>query len=257
MRIKLASAGPQPAVFSSAALRALSLAMFLLGTLGNSRAAGADESASSPPGASFDTLYTRAAAAYQAGRYAAAIDDLLAAYKLAPEPRLLYNLAQAYRKLGDLNKAEQFFRQYLETDPAIPAERQQEVVRRLEELKGQVPAAIAPALVAPAVSFLRAPETVRGDRARAPSFLKVAGSLMFVAGGGLVAAGAAFVALDGNCTAEPMAPALVCGRVYRLLAPGAAQLGIGGGLLLGGALSIMIPHLRAARVHKYSVAAAR
>lgn len=80
---------------------------------------------------------------------------------------------------------------------------------------------------------------------------------MLVAGGGLVASGAAFVALDGNCTDEPMAPALVCGRVYRLLTPGAAQLGIGGGLLLGGALSIMIPHLRAARTHRGSANAAR
>ena len=255
MRIKLTSAGPPPSVFSSPALRALSVGIFLFGTRGNFQAASAGESASSPPSALFDTLYTRAAAAYQDGRYAAAIDDLLAAYKLAPEPRLLYNLAQAYRKLGERQKAEQFFRQYLETDPAIPAARRQEVARRLDELKEQ--AAVTPALIAPAVSPLSSPEKAKSDSARAPSFLKVAGSLMFVAGGGLVAAGAAFVALDGTCTAEPMAPALVCGRVYRLLAPGAAQLGIGGGLLLGGTLSVMIPHLRTARVRHDSVAAAR
>lgn len=256
MRTKLASAGPPPTGFASPALRALALGVFLLGTSGNARAAGADESASSPPGASFDTLYARATAAYQQGRYAAAIDDLAAAYKLAPEPRLLYNLAQAYRKLGEFHEAEHFFRQYLESDPAIPAERQQEVARRLNELTERA-TAIAPALVAPAVSPQRSPEQARSNQARTPSFVKVAGSLMFVFGGGLVAAGAAFVALDGSCTADPIAPALVCGRVYQLLAPGAAQLGIGGGLLLGGALSILIPHLRAARHPHAAVAASR
>src|SRR5438105_3902618 len=98
-----------------AQLLCLLLSIFLL-----SRHAAAEEpGAEASPESAFTHLYERAVASYQAERYAAAVEDLLAAYQLQPEPRLLFNIAQSHRKMGDIRKAGQYFEQYLEVDKDI------------------------------------------------------------------------------------------------------------------------------------------
>jgi tetratricopeptide (TPR) repeat protein len=54
---------------------------------------------------------------YNVGEYAEAIDAYKAAYKLVPEPTLLWNIAQAYRLAGDCAKALTAYRSYVREAP--------------------------------------------------------------------------------------------------------------------------------------------
>lgn len=55
---------------------------------------------------------------FEAGRYADAIADLEASYRITPAPGLLYNLAQAHRLKGDCAAALEHYRRFLTGDPA-------------------------------------------------------------------------------------------------------------------------------------------
>ena len=54
---------------------------------------------------------------YTQGRYEKAIAEFEEAYRLDPRPLLLYNIGQAWEKLGDLVKAIDYLKKYLEADP--------------------------------------------------------------------------------------------------------------------------------------------
>jgi tetratricopeptide (TPR) repeat protein len=54
---------------------------------------------------------------YTQGRYEKAISEFEEAYRLDPRPLLLYNIAQAWEKLGDLRKSVDYLKKYLEADP--------------------------------------------------------------------------------------------------------------------------------------------
>jgi tetratricopeptide (TPR) repeat protein len=54
---------------------------------------------------------------YSQGRYEKAIAEFDEAYRLDPRPLLLYNIGQAWEKLGDLVKAVDYLKKYLEADP--------------------------------------------------------------------------------------------------------------------------------------------
>jgi tetratricopeptide (TPR) repeat protein len=54
---------------------------------------------------------------YTQGRYEKAISEFEEAYRLDPRPLLLYNIAQAWEKLGDLVKSVDYLKKYLEADP--------------------------------------------------------------------------------------------------------------------------------------------
>lgn len=56
---------------------------------------------------------------YSQGRYQKAIEEFDEAYRLDPRPLLLYNIAQTWEKLGDLEKAIEFLKKYLDADPTI------------------------------------------------------------------------------------------------------------------------------------------
>lgn len=62
-------------------------------------------------------LFERAESEYQAGHFQAAIDLLLEAQRLAPDPVLHYNLARAYEGLGDLDHAIASYDAYVKADP--------------------------------------------------------------------------------------------------------------------------------------------
>ena len=51
---------------------------------------------------------------YQQGRYAEAIREFEEAHRLSNKPELLYNIAQAHEKLGNLQQAVKYLEQYLE-----------------------------------------------------------------------------------------------------------------------------------------------
>ncbi len=66
------------------------------------------------------------------GRYADAQREMEQAYKLRPEPEMLYNLAQCYQRLGDSQRALDALRGYLDGRP--DAEDRIEVQKSIGEL---------------------------------------------------------------------------------------------------------------------------
>jgi tetratricopeptide (TPR) repeat protein len=72
---------------------------------------------------------------YQAGSYAAAITEMKAAYAINPLPRILCNLAKAYRKNGQLKDAAEHFDLCLRTDPQLSPQERTEFSTQLEQLR--------------------------------------------------------------------------------------------------------------------------
>ncbi|HUB06412.1 MAG TPA: hypothetical protein VMB50_05405 [Myxococcales bacterium] len=62
-------------------------------------------------------LFEQGRTDYQAGRFRKAIEEFLAADKLKASPALVYNVAQAYGKLGDLSHAVEYYEDYLVRSP--------------------------------------------------------------------------------------------------------------------------------------------
>jgi tetratricopeptide (TPR) repeat protein len=59
----------------------------------------------------------RAMEHYQAGRYAQAVEEYQAAYRLEARPLLLFNIAQVHRKAGQAKEALSFYERFLLADP--------------------------------------------------------------------------------------------------------------------------------------------
>ena len=77
---------------------------------------------------------------YDLGKFTDAIREFAAGYALAPRPEFLLNLAQAYRRSGELEQAKEMFERYLEKAPAGARERvaAKEMIVQLEgELEAQ------------------------------------------------------------------------------------------------------------------------
>lgn len=62
-------------------------------------------------------LFEQSATAYRAGRFQEAVDLLLEARRLHPEPVLLYNLGRAYEALGKPAEAADAYEKYLAEEP--------------------------------------------------------------------------------------------------------------------------------------------
>lgn len=92
--------------------------------------------------------YQEGTAAYNLGRFDEAAQHYEAAYKLVPDPNMLFNIAQSYRMAGRLEQALPVFRGFLrESPPNAPnrplAEKLAEDIRRkLEEKKATPPPSV-------------------------------------------------------------------------------------------------------------------
>lgn len=64
------------------------------------------------------TKFRAGATAYREARYKQAIDLFLEANRLDPHPELIFNVGQAYEKLGDVPNALRAYREYLRLSPA-------------------------------------------------------------------------------------------------------------------------------------------
>jgi tetratricopeptide (TPR) repeat protein len=73
---------------------------------------------------------------FNVGDFGAALAEATQAYKLEPNPGLLYNLAQAHRALKHWERAEFFYRGYLRGKPN--ARNRAEVERLITEMEGEV-----------------------------------------------------------------------------------------------------------------------
>lgn len=104
---------------------------------------------------------------YEASDYPAALAKFQEAYKLAPMPVMLYNIARCHEVMADLEPAIKFYEQYLET---LPGAKNRDLVQsRLVNLKVRLAArklkppepAKPPARAAPASSPVRQPAASR------------------------------------------------------------------------------------------------
>ncbi len=91
--------------------------------------------AASPPDRSYQ-LFLDAEQAYGEGRAEQAVKLLEEAYRLKPEPVLLYNLARAHETLGHLEQALDCYRRYLAADPK--AEGRGAITARITALEQQL-----------------------------------------------------------------------------------------------------------------------
>jgi hypothetical protein len=91
------------------------LGVALLGPLAALAQPPPGEEAEADPSAEARTLFAQGSTAYDQGDYAMAIEKWQAAYALDARPRILFNIAQAYDRLGRLGEAIEAFDRYLAT----------------------------------------------------------------------------------------------------------------------------------------------
>lgn len=77
--------------------------------------------------------YERGMSLYQLGEYRRALEEFKEAHIEKTDPAFLYNIAQCYRQLGDVDEALTFYRRYLSLGPPGPLH--DDVERRVTELE--------------------------------------------------------------------------------------------------------------------------
>jgi hypothetical protein len=136
----------------------------LLALSSSGNALGADDDTK----AKAKSHYDRGVIEYNLGRFEAAIAELTKAYELDPEPILLFNIAQAHRRLGNSEQAIFFYQRYLAS--GLPPARADEVKRRITELEArkQADAAAKAQPVVPEPPAPSPPAPVNPAPARSP-----------------------------------------------------------------------------------------
>ncbi len=110
--------------------RALAAALAVLGTLVTVPCRAAD----------WKTHYDLALALYQAQKFEDSIPEVKAAYEQMPNPGLLFNLAQAYRKAGHPREAIEYYDRYLSAAPQLNEEMRHKVDSYLAETRNTLAA---------------------------------------------------------------------------------------------------------------------
>ena len=200
------------------------------------------------------SLADRGRAAHDAGDYPAAIAAFIQAYVIAPNPALLFNLAQAYRLQGNCDDAALMYRRYLATGPgpeqrALAETHLASVERCLHKLALHIPIEIASGRVIvpaaePPTSILAAPAS---QRARIEKDI----GLGLAIGGGVSLAVAAYYAIQAHEAENDVDAAFARGGRWADIAPidargksaatTATWFGAGGALgLAGGIVTYLI-----------------
>ncbi len=87
--------------------------------------------------------------AISAGKYEDGVAELQKAYALLPHPNVLYNIARAYAEAGELEKAVEYFKKYVEGNPPDKEEAQAIITNLEARIKRQREAAAAAAQATP------------------------------------------------------------------------------------------------------------
>ncbi len=184
--------------------------------------------------ASFRETYERAGRLYAAKDYTAAIPALHAAYAIQPVPQLLFNIAQAYRRLEQWSSARVYFEMYrmLLINPA--PEVLSPLDRVLVDVKEKELAEKKPQVIEKTRTLV-----VQTEKP-VPRWLRPLGITSGLVGLGLLAAGGTFLGLHGQCASQPMAPVLACDQVYNTQTPGIAFTAAGAGVLLLGVVTFSL-----------------
>lgn len=85
--------------------------------------------------------YARGISLYKAGNYVDAAQAFISAYKLKPKPLILFNIGQAYRKMGALDGAVAYYQRFLkEAPPADRAPLEADTHKYIAELEAEIDA---------------------------------------------------------------------------------------------------------------------
>lgn len=109
--------------------------------------------------------FVQAQKEYDLGNWDASAREFSWAYELRPDPIFLYNMAQAYRRGGNLQRAVDLYKNYLLKDPKSPqrAEVEQRILRLQKQLDEDRAARIgAPAAATPAPT-VEPPQQIEGQ----------------------------------------------------------------------------------------------
>lgn len=189
----------------------------------------------------FREQYARASRAYSAKDYAAAIPDLQGAFAIQPVPQILFNIAQAYRRLEQYGSARVYFELYRSIEKDLAPERAAVLARAIAEVEERAQKAAAPRVIEKTkLVYVRTEKPL-------PRWLRPVGATAGVLGLGMLAGGAALLGLSGRCFEPPVAPSLECEQVYTTTTPGIALTAVGGGVLLFGAVTFGLSFKRPAR----------
>jgi tetratricopeptide (TPR) repeat protein len=196
---------------------------------------------------------------YAAGRYEQAVEHFQRAYELSPQPALLFNIANAFERMGEYQKAADHLRRYLDSPRADDIASVRERIRRLElaaraseidakqgEEDKPAPAAAGPTTAAPAQAEVGVESRAeRPQRSRVVPFSLMAAGGVAIAGGVLAAflsnqAGDDADALcneDGLCTRDAK-PELDRQKSLALVSD--ISIGVGVGCAAAGALLLFL-----------------
>jgi tetratricopeptide (TPR) repeat protein len=108
--------------------------------------------------------YKKGLAAYNLGQYPEAASEFEAAYRLFLDPALLFNIAQAHRMNGDLEKALNGYRSFLRTAPSGTQNRAQ-----AEKWRQELEREVAKAKAAATAPVSKPPATTSGTPTPTPT----------------------------------------------------------------------------------------
>ena len=113
-------------------------------------AARAQAPAAPPPAASpseeAKRLFEEARKDFNLGEFRSAAENYKKAYRLKPDPALLYNIGQAYRLGGDMPNALFFYRTFLRNATDVPPAVKKEVEGRIKQIEEMIATGKPPTL---------------------------------------------------------------------------------------------------------------
>ncbi len=196
----------------------------------------------------FREQYARAGRAYDAQDYATAIPALQAAFAIQPVAQILFNIAQAYRKLELYGSARVYFELYRSLDKAKNPENAELTDRLIVEMEE-----LERAKAEPRVKLVEIEKTkllyVQSEKPP-PRWLRPVGIATGIGGIGLAVGGGTFLGLNGQCQSPALPPRLQCDLVYNSQTLGASLTAAGAAML---AISVATLALSFKRTAKPSV----
>jgi tetratricopeptide (TPR) repeat protein len=141
----------------------------------------------------------------QIGRYEDAVEEFRRAYELRADPRLLYEIAETYARLGASNQARFYYGRYLATAPEAPD--RAEVEAKVAALAPPKPTRPRPHMVSEA--------TLAAEAARRPPSRAWRRWWVWTAVGAVVAAGAAAIVLSRDSGTDVPPTALGDQKFFR------------------------------------------